>query len=85
MQGFFNGYAGKQLRVLLDEKKVKVESLNPNILKKYIGGVGYAAKILYDELIKNTNPLGPNNKIIFATGPLTAYNVPGGGSIELCF
>lgn len=85
MQDFFNGYAGKQLRVLLDEKKVKVESLNPDILKKYIGGVGYAAKILYDELIKNTDPLGPNNKIVFATGPLTAYNVPGGGSIELCF
>jgi len=80
-----NGYAGKLLRVSLDEKKCKEESLNFDDLRKYIGGVGYGAKLLYDELKEGINPLGPENKLIFATSPLTMNTVPGGGSIELCF
>jgi len=81
----FNGYAGKQLRVSLDNKKYKIEKIDTQILKKYLGGVGYSAKILYEELDKGIDPLSPDNKIIFATGPLTSYRVPGGGSIEVCF
>ncbi|PKP58549.1 aldehyde:ferredoxin oxidoreductase [Candidatus Atribacteria bacterium HGW-Atribacteria-1] len=80
-----NGYVGKQLRVLLDMKKVKVEDLDFDVMRKYLGGVGYGAKILYDELKKGTDPLGTDNKLIFATSPLTANSVPGGGSILLCF
>ena len=38
------GYAGKLLRVFLDEKKAK-EELNFDDLRKYIGGVGYGAKL----------------------------------------
>ena len=80
-----SGYAGKLLRISLDKKKSKEENLNFNDLRKYIGGVGYGGKLLYDELNKGIDPLGPDNKIIFATGPLTSYRVPGGGSIEICF
>jgi aldehyde:ferredoxin oxidoreductase len=80
-----NGYAGNLLRVFLDEKKAKEEKLNFDDMKKYIGGVGYGAKLLYDELKERIDPLGPNNKIVFATSPLTMNTVPGGGSIELCF
>ena len=46
-----NGYAGKLLRVFLDGKKTKEGNLNFNDLKKYIGGVGYGAKLLYDEVL----------------------------------
>jgi len=46
-----NGYAGKLLRVFLDEKKTKEGNLNFNDLKKYIGGVGYGDKLLYDEVL----------------------------------
>jgi len=41
--------------------------------------------VLYDEIEKGIDPLSPDNKIIFATSPLTANNIPGGGSIMLCF
>lgn len=78
------GY-GKQLRICLAQKKAKKEDLNPDILKKYLGGVGYGAKILFDELNAGIDPLGPENKIVLATGPLTSNRIPGGGSIEVCF
>jgi len=52
-----NGYAGKLLRVFLDEKKAKEENLNFDDLRKYIGGVGYGAKLLYDEVKERIDPL----------------------------
>ena len=79
------GYIGKQLRISLNDKSYKAEKINTQVLKDYLGGVGYGAKILYEELEKGIDPLSPDNKIIFATGPLTSYRVPGGGSIEICF
>jgi len=79
------GYMGKQLRISLKDKSYKTEKIDTQVLKDYLGGVGYAAKILYEELEKGIDPLSPDNKIIFATGPLTSYRVPGGGSIEICF
>jgi aldehyde:ferredoxin oxidoreductase len=79
------GYFGKQLRVSLDTKETRVEQIDSAVLKKYLGGVGYGARVLYDEIEKGIDPLSPDNKIIFATSPLTANNIPGGGSIMLCF
>ena len=79
------GYRCKQLRISLKDKSYKAEKIDTQILKDYLGGVGYAAKILFEELDKGIDPLSPDNKIIFATGPLTSYKVPGGGSIEVCF
>ena len=72
------GYAGKQLRILLDNRSYKVEKIDTHVLKDYLGGVGYSVKILYEELDKGIDPLSSDNKIIFATGPLTSYRVPGG-------
>ena len=85
MKKVINGYMGKQLRINLSKKEIKVEDLDLNVLRKYIGGVGYGAKLLYDELSPKTDPLGEDNKLVFATSPLTANNIPGGGSIMVCF
>jgi len=85
MSEIMKGYIGKQLRISLNDKSYKTEKINIQVLKDYLGGVGYSAKILYEELEKGIDPLSPDNKIIFATGPLTSYRVPGGGSIEICF
>jgi aldehyde:ferredoxin oxidoreductase len=62
-----------------------VEEIDSAVLKKYLGGVGYGARVLYDEIKKGIDTLSPGNKVIFATSPLTANNIPGGGSIMLCF
>jgi len=79
------GYFGKQLRVSLDNKKILKENIDASILRKYLGGAGYAARVLYDEIHQGTNPLSPENKLMFTTSPLTANRIPGGGSIMLCF
>jgi aldehyde:ferredoxin oxidoreductase len=79
------GYFGRQLRVSLNDGQMKVENIDPSLLRKYLGGAGYGAKILYDELKKGIDPLSPANKLLFATSPLTATNIPGGGSVILCF
>jgi len=79
------GYVGKQLRISLYNKTYKTEKIDTQVLEDYLGGVGYSAKILYEELKPGIDPLNPENKIIFATGPLTSYRTPGGGSVEICF
>ena len=81
----YYGYTGKLLRIDLSKEKVNVEEIKPEILRKYIGGVGYGAKLLYDELPPGIDPLGPENKLAFVTGPLTGTGAPGSGSVEVCF
>jgi aldehyde:ferredoxin oxidoreductase len=71
------GYAGKILRVDLTAEKTSVEELSAYDAKKYLGGRGLAAKILFKELKKDIDPLGPENKLIIASGPLTGTGVPG--------
>jgi aldehyde:ferredoxin oxidoreductase len=66
------GYAGKILRINLGDKYVKEEPVSEDLARKYLGGAGFAIKYLYDELKPGTDPLGPDNKLIFAVGPLTA-------------
>lgn len=71
------GYTGNILRVDLTSERVTVEPLDYGEARRFIGGRGLAAKILFDELPAGTEPLGPENKLIFATGPLTGTLVPG--------
>ena len=66
------GYTGKILRVDLTKGKVEAEKLDENLAKKFIGGSGLATKILYDETGPETDPLGPDNRLIFMTGPFAA-------------
>ena len=68
------GWTGKILRVNLTDKTVSVSPTDP--YKEYLGGMGIANKITYDEVPAGTDPLSPENKIVFAVGPLTATGVP---------
>ncbi len=69
------GYTNKILRVDLSKKKLEVEGLDENLAKKFIGGSGLGTKILYDETGPETDPLGPENRLIFMTGPFAATPV----------
>ncbi len=68
------GWTGKILRVNLTDKTVSVSPTDP--YKGYIGGMGLANEIMYDEVAPGTDPLAPENKVVFAVGPLTATGVP---------
>jgi aldehyde:ferredoxin oxidoreductase len=68
------GWSGTILRVDLTRGKITKEPLNHEWARDYIGGRGLGAKYLYEEMDPTVDPLGPDNKLIFATGPLTGTN-----------
>lgn len=79
------GYAGKLLRVDLNSGTINTELLDPKIAFNFLGGRGYGAWILYRELKRGTGPLGPANRLIFMTGPLTGTPFPGSGRTAVVF
>jgi len=73
------GYMGKILRVDLTNKKLIEEKIGDTLYRKYIGGVGLQAYFLYKETDENTDPLGPENRLMFMTGPFTGTGIPSSG------
>ena len=72
------GWHGRLLRINLTQRKSTIETIDPKILHDYIGGRGLAIHYLYKELDPRVDPLSVENKLIFATGPLTATTAPTG-------
>ncbi|MEM2478109.1 MAG: aldehyde ferredoxin oxidoreductase family protein [Thermoproteota archaeon] len=58
------------LYVDLSRRSFHVEN-RPDLFEEYLGGVGVAIRLLAEECPPNTDPLGPDNPIIFSVGPLT--------------
>jgi aldehyde:ferredoxin oxidoreductase len=73
------GYMGQILRVDLTNGRVSEEALKEDDCKMFLGGSGLATKYLFDEVAKGTDSLGPENKLIFMTGPLTGTESPSAG------
>jgi len=70
------GYAGRILEVDLATKTFSFEPLDEETARLYIGGKGYATRLLYDRTAAGIDPLGPDNPLIFATGPLNGSVAP---------
>jgi aldehyde:ferredoxin oxidoreductase len=75
------GWNGQLLRVDLTKGKALAEKYSADLATRYVGGRGFAVKLLWDELKPGTDPLGPNNIIVFAVGPLTAFMLPNSGKM----
>lgn len=73
------GYCGKILRVNLTDGQIKQEPLDLSLAKKYIGGRGLGTYFISQEVPADADALGIDNKLIFATGPLTGSKAPTGG------
>ena len=73
------GYSDKIVRVNLSNDKISVENPEEIFYRKYIGGEGFVAYYLLKELKPNIDPLGPENKLVFATGPITGVSIAGAG------
>lgn len=78
-----NGWTGKILRVDLENDDYLVEDLDETLAHDYIGGRGMGDRILFDETDHTCDPLGPENRLIFATGPLTGSGTPFGSRYEV--
>jgi len=73
------GYNGKILRVDLSNKKISTEEPDDTFYRRYMGGRGFIGHYLLNELKPGIDPLGPDNKMIFATGVITGGRIGGSG------
>ncbi|MEA3342088.1 MAG: aldehyde ferredoxin oxidoreductase family protein [Chloroflexota bacterium] len=79
-----NGYIGKILRVNLSTGKLRDEPLDEELARAFVGGSGLAARLIYDMVDADTDPLGPDNPLIFMTGPLVGTPMPSAGRCSVC-
>jgi aldehyde:ferredoxin oxidoreductase len=75
------GWIGAFLKIDLSKSKAVAEQYDESLALNFLGGRGFAVKILWDTLKQGTDPLSPENKLIFAAGPLTAIGLPNSGKL----
>ncbi len=75
------GWNGRILWIDLTRKEHKVVQYPQDWAKEYLGGRGLAVRLLWEHLPTGANPLGPENLLIFAVGPLTGLTVPSSGKL----
>ena len=73
----FKGYAGKILRVNLTTKTIVIETLPEDFYRKYLGGSCFGVYFALTEIPAKTDPLGPENVLTFAVGPITGAPISG--------
>jgi len=77
------GYRKKMIWVDLTNRSTEVQILGDELLERFIGGVGLATKILFEEGLKNKDPFSSDSPLIIMTGPLTGTMVPTSGRIAV--
>ncbi len=73
------GYAGTILRINLRRGEIVKEALAPEMADNYLGGRGFIARMLYDEIPLDIDPMGADNIFLAATGPLSGHFLPASG------
>ena len=75
------GYFGQILHVDMSTGFVRTEPVNDDFIEQFLGGRGFAVKLLWDNLAKHgsIDPLGPENMLVVAPGPLTGVYLPSSG------
>jgi aldehyde:ferredoxin oxidoreductase len=77
-----NGWKGKILRIDLSSGSIQ-KTPTSDYIDQYLGGRGIGARIVWEETGPHTDPLGPDNLIIFSTGPITGTTAPGSGRTDV--
>ncbi|MEA1977180.1 MAG: aldehyde ferredoxin oxidoreductase family protein [Chloroflexota bacterium] len=78
----YAGYADRYLRVNLTSGEIQSLPMPVEWVEEFLGGNGIGTKILWDEVPPETDPLGPDNKLIVATGPLCGGLMPNASRLE---
>jgi aldehyde:ferredoxin oxidoreductase len=71
------GFMGEILRINLTTQEWSREPYPESTARKFLGGRGLAIQLLYRELQPGIDPLGPENKLVFAVGPINSTGIPG--------
>ncbi len=77
-----SGYFKTSLHADLTAGQFQRRRLSDEFLDQYIGGRGFGAKLVWDHLVRHDfqiDPLGPENLLVLAPGPLTGAYVPSSG------
>jgi aldehyde:ferredoxin oxidoreductase len=75
-----HGYAGRILHVDLNTGKTRVEALNEEYAKKYIGGIGLGMRLWLDNSKQGVEPFSPENPLVLALGPISGTIFPTAGN-----
>jgi aldehyde:ferredoxin oxidoreductase len=75
------GWNGRLLYINLNTGKSIESSFHEDFALRFLGGRGFAVKILWDSLRPGTDPLSPENKLILAAGPLSGFPLPNSGKL----
>lgn len=78
-----NAWTGKLLRIDLATGSIATEPLKMDLARDYVGARGLGTKYFCDEVDPKVEPLSPENKLIFMTGPLTGTAAACGGRYEV--
>jgi len=71
-----SGWTGKALNVDLSSGEIQTYNLEKPILRKFLGGRGLTSYYLFEELTEKTDPLSPENVLLFSAGPLAGTAWP---------
>ena len=71
------GYGGRSLTLDLTSGQTRVEEFGEPFARPFLGGNGFAVRLLYDRVGSGVDPLSPDNAIVFAVGPITDTTVVG--------
>jgi len=74
---------GSTLRIDLSKNKISEEKPEKSWAVKYVGGRGWGARKVWEEVGVNVDPLGPDNLVFFGSGPLTGLLVPSAGKMSI--
>jgi aldehyde:ferredoxin oxidoreductase len=77
-----NGYGGTILRVNLTTGKITKEPTPADLARDLLGGRGFGIYFLLKEVPQGADALGPENKLIISSGPISGMLVPGGGKCD---
>jgi aldehyde:ferredoxin oxidoreductase len=77
------GYMGSVLRVNLTKQRSFTEELRKDLMRKFVGGNGFGITFLFREVGRDVDPLSSENKLLFATGPLTGTPIPVAGEFGI--
>ncbi len=78
-----NGYGGRILSVDLSTGESRIDTFDEGFARLYLGGNGFAARLLYDRLPPGIDAYDASNAVVFAVGPVTDSNIPGNSRICL--
>jgi aldehyde:ferredoxin oxidoreductase len=78
-----NGWTGRCLRVNLSENDFQTEEIPQELMERFLGGRGLGAKVLSNEMDPQVDPLSPDSKIIFISGPLVGTGAVTGASCNV--